>query len=364
MPSPITNYEAQPRQHNAQSTPPPPPQTGIQYRRATTDSYPSVENNIFSDGSHNLRRSLNVAHNLSRLAEGFRQPLGPPLPHQQQVPWLNISRSGLNSHSGSYRAIQQPPSYHPHQTLHTTQTPESYPSRSHPQPQNPSYQPTQGHAPRYQTQYTPPQGHFQRDRRSYETEPVQEETSTQLQRPAFLSQPVYQLACAACIRPLCLRAMKAVMLSDHSKELYSTDMPPAGLQLVNDDRQVRHCACRIRDSACLGCGQVAGYHVTQPCSDCLKDQNNGHFWMFYSSAVYHYKRNHGRQVMIWANVPSIAHDQALAQHLRLEVPVLNIQTNQGRLHITSQASEDERPMTASVEMEEWLKSPISEVVCR
>ena len=37
-------------------------------------------------------------------------------------------------------------------------------------------------------------------------------------------------------------------------------------------------------------GQVAGYHVTQPCSDCLKDQNNGHFWMFYSSAVIHYKR--------------------------------------------------------------------------
>ncbi|KAF9119223.1 Protein fam72a [Mortierella sp. 14UC] len=84
--------------------------------------------------------------------------------------------------------------------------------------------------------------------------------------------------------------MKAVMLSDHSKELYSTDMPPAGLQLVNDDRQVRHCTCRIRDSACLGCGQVAGYHVTQPCSDCLKDQNNGHFWMFYSSGVVHYKR--------------------------------------------------------------------------
>ncbi|KAG0225938.1 Protein fam72a [Actinomortierella wolfii] len=73
------------------------------------------------------------------------------------------------------------------------------------------------------------------------------ETTVTPPRPAFLSQPVYQLACAACIRPLCLRAMKAVMLSDHSKELYSTDMPPSGLQLVNDDRQVRHCACRIRD---------------------------------------------------------------------------------------------------------------------
>ncbi|KAF9207835.1 hypothetical protein BGZ59_010929 [Podila verticillata] len=72
------------------------------------------------------------------------------------------------------------------------------------------------------------------------------------------------------------------------------------------------------------------------------------------------------QVMIWANVPSIAHDQALAQQLRLEVPVLNIQTNQGSHVGLNQASntEDERPMTASVEMEEWLKSPISEVICR
>ncbi|KAF9921364.1 Protein fam72a [Linnemannia zychae] len=193
------------------------------------------------------------------------------------------------------------------------------------------------------------------------------------QRPAFLSQPVYQLACAACIRPLCLRAMKAVMLSDHSKELYSTDMPPAGLQLVNDDRQVRHCACRIRDSACLGCGQVAGYHVTQPCSDCLKDQNNGHFWMFYSSAVVHYKRlrldGRAGDVMLWANVPSVNYDQALATQLRREIPILSVRTStlasssrdsQGNISSNS----NERPLTACVEMEEWLNSPIAEVICR
>ncbi|KAF9904279.1 Protein fam72a [Linnemannia zychae] len=201
----------------------------------------------------------------------------------------------------------------------------------------------------------------------------------QQQRPAFMSQPVYQLACAACIRPLCLRAMKAVMLSDHSKELYSTDMPPAGLQLVNDDRQVRHCACRIRDSACLGCGQVAGYHVTQPCSDCLKDQNNGHFWMFYSSAVVHYKRlrldGHVGDVMLWAHVPSINHDQALAQQLRREVPILSVRTSSTSQSSSSQNQQgsngsgnsntnDERPLTACVEMEEWLNSPMTEVICR
>ncbi|KAF9132575.1 Protein fam72a [Mortierella sp. GBA39] len=172
----------------------------------------------------------------------------------------------------------------------------SHPSQSqnqrHPQEMNrrdSSYRQQQPVTPEYQSFNSSRQQQGGRQSMTESTMTV-ETPRQQQQRPAFLSQPVYQLACAACIRPLCLRAMKAVMLSDHSKELYSTDMPPAGLQLVNDDRQVRHCACRIRDSACLGCGQVAGYHVTQPCSDCLKDQNNGHFCMFYSSAVVHYKR--------------------------------------------------------------------------
>lgn len=164
-------------------------------------------------------------------------------------------------------------------------------------------------------------------------------------------------------------------------------------------------------------GQVAGYHVTQPCSDCLKDQNNGHFWMFYSSAVVHYKRlcvgtffpllfshrrhcqllhyprlvhllsfpssfvhiskidGHVGDVMLWANVPSINYDQALAQQLRREVPVLSVRTtaashsSSSRDHHSSpggnsNGSNDERPLTACVEMDEWLNSPMAEVVCR
>ncbi|KAF9202782.1 acyl-coenzyme A oxidase [Haplosporangium sp. Z 27] len=220
----------------------------------------------------------------------------------------------------------------------------------------------------HQRSTNPPRSTHIPRRRSSTSEVSVPVVDGQLPRPAFLSQPVYQLACAACIRPLCLRAMKAVMLSDHSKELYSTDMPPAGLQLVNEDRQVRHCACRIRDSACLGCGQVAGYHVTQPCSDCLGDQNNGHFWMFYSSAVYHYKRNRidgsTGEVMLWANIPPISYDQSLSQQLRLEVPVLSIQTTPVRpvSGVDNQISNDDRPMTACVEMEDWLNSPMKEVV--
>lgn len=52
-----------------------------------------------------------------------------------------------------------------------------------------------------------------------------------------------------------------------------------------------NCHCRIRDVACLGCGNVVGYHVTQPCEVCLTSCNNGQylpltsFWMFLSDTV-------------------------------------------------------------------------------
>ncbi|KAI8584851.1 protein FAM72, partial [Geranomyces variabilis] len=61
-------------------------------------------------------------------------------------------------------------------------------------------------------------------------------------------------------------------------ELYSTDSPPSKVQLVEHDYMTRNCRCRIRDVACLGCGNVIGYHVTQPCATCLSSCNNGHFW--------------------------------------------------------------------------------------
>lgn len=73
--------------------------------------------------------------------------------------------------------------------------------------------------------------------------------------------------------------------------------------------------------------------------------------------------------MIWANVPPISHDQALARQLRLEVPQLNIHTTIPRSTSRTDSSAgvgaaDDRPLTACVEVEEWLNSPVLEVVCR
>jgi hypothetical protein len=104
--------------------------------------------------------------------------------------------------------------------------------------------------------------------------------------------------------------MKAILLADMAVELFSTDLPPTGVALVNDDYQTRKCHCRIRDVACFGCGNVIGYHVTQPCQSCMEACNNGHFWMFHVDHVKSSERmNHtGTIPLLWANLSKPDHD--------------------------------------------------------
>lgn len=101
----------------------------------------------------------------------------------------------------------------------------------------------------------------------------------------FRYKVVCELSCRSCQRLLCIRGMKAILLADTKVELFSTDTPPLGVALVNDDYMTENCHCRIHDVACLGCGNVVGYHVTQPCDSCLDSCNNGHFWMFQIEGV-------------------------------------------------------------------------------
>jgi hypothetical protein len=71
-------------------------------------------------------------------------------------------------------------------------------------------------------------------------------------RPQFRSKVVCVLDCKHCQSEVCRRGMKAILLADMNVELFSTDSPPYGVQLVNDDYRTRNCFCRIRDVACLG----------------------------------------------------------------------------------------------------------------
>ncbi|KAG0272055.1 Protein fam72a, partial [Linnemannia exigua] len=99
------------------------------------------------------------------------------------------------------------------------------------------------------------------------------------------SKTVCRMDCRYCSAVVCLRGMKAMLLADTSVELYSTDHPPGSVQLIDKDYTTSNCKCKIRDVACKVCGNVIGYHITQPCQQCLKAPNNGHFWMFHTEGV-------------------------------------------------------------------------------
>ncbi|KAI8847175.1 protein FAM72 [Chytridium lagenaria] len=124
-------------------------------------------------------------------------------------------------------------------------------------------------------------------------------------RQQFRSKTVCLLSCVHCDQIACNRGMKAILLADTKIELFSTDIPPQGVQLVHEDYQTRNCFCRIRDVACLGCGNVIGYHVTQPCEPCMEACNNGHFWMFHIDQVKYSTRLNaqGTKELLWANLP-------------------------------------------------------------
>ncbi|XP_019808133.2 protein FAM72A isoform X4 [Tursiops truncatus] len=67
------------------------------------------------------------------------------------------------------------------------------------------------------------------------------------------------------------------------------------------------CKCKLKDIACLKCGNIVGYHVIVPCCSCLLSCNNGHFWMFHSQAVYGINRldSTGVNFLLWGNLPEV-----------------------------------------------------------
>lgn len=101
--------------------------------------------------------------------------------------------------------------------------------------------------------------------------------------------------------------MKAILLGDTRVELFSTDAPPQQTQLVERDYMTKNCRCRIRDVACLQCGNVVGYHVTQPCGSCLEACNNGHYWMFLSQEISSNERASpsGNGSLLWADINNL-----------------------------------------------------------
>ncbi|KAI8896790.1 FAM72 protein-domain-containing protein [Globomyces pollinis-pini] len=134
--------------------------------------------------------------------------------------------------------------------------------------------------------------------------------------PSFRSKTVCSLGCQYCHIDICKRGMKAILLADTRVELYSTDSVTKGrVQLVGEDYITDNCQCKICDIACLGCGNVVGYHVTQACALCLQSCNNGHFWMFLSNTVKaeELKDDTGDNVLVWAHIPQVYKEESVSR---------------------------------------------------
>ncbi|XP_026938626.1 protein FAM72A isoform X2 [Sagmatias obliquidens] len=104
---------------------------------------------------------------------------------------------------------------------------------------------------------------------------------------SFNDRRVSILCCKFCKQVLSSRGMKAVLLADTEIDLFSTDIPPTNaVDFIGRCYFTEICKCKLKDIACLKCGNIVGYHVIVPCCSCLLSCNNGHFWMFHSQAVY------------------------------------------------------------------------------
>uniref|UniRef100_A0A8C5AHD5 Family with sequence similarity 72 member A n=1 Tax=Gadus morhua TaxID=8049 RepID=A0A8C5AHD5_GADMO len=124
----------------------------------------------------------------------------------------------------------------------------------------------------------------------------------------FKNKCVTQVNCVFCGSLLCTRGMKAVLLADAEIELFSTDIPPnRTVDFVASCYSTESCKCKLRDIACLKCGNVVGYHVVAPCKPCLLSCNNGHFWMFNSDAVSTLNRLDatGLNLLLWGDLPEL-----------------------------------------------------------
>eukprot|EP01134_Creolimax_fragrantissima_P006306 CFRG6306T1 len=146
----------------------------------------------------------------------------------------------------------------------------------------------------------------------------------------FQTKIVREIFCGYCDSFLSRRGMRAILLGDTNVELYSTDVAPKNsVGLIGDDYVTKNCNCKIKDIACLCCGNVMGYHVTSPCSSCLQASHNGHFWMFHSEGLKCRDRKdpQSKATMMWGSIPNQIVDDKLPYETYMEADDLAVITD-------------------------------------
>uniref|UniRef100_A0A8C0FKR8 FA72A protein n=1 Tax=Bubo bubo TaxID=30461 RepID=A0A8C0FKR8_BUBBB len=112
---------------------------------------------------------------------------------------------------------------------------------------------------------------------------------------------------AVMITTLCLN-FRSVLSKHYSHiKLLCFYFPFSTVDFIGSCYFTEICKCKLKNIACLKCGNIVGYHVISPCKPCLLSCNNGHFWMFHSQAVFGINRldPSGVNVLLWGNLPDL-----------------------------------------------------------
>ncbi|KAG0228653.1 Protein fam72a [Mortierella sp. GBA43] len=179
---------------------------------------------------------------------------------------MDMERAGSSAVEASYRHLiastqhHQAQQQHQHQQHYQQQRLRPIAPAPASAPANIAHQqtPVQHRSSSHQQQY-----HQQGNNRPSNVHPSHHNNISPSLHPQFRAKAVCRLTCKSCLADVCMRGMKAILLADSRVELYSTDRPPKGVQLVYDDYRTRNCKCRIRDVACLGCGNTLGVSCTE-----------------------------------------------------------------------------------------------------
>ena len=102
-----------------------------------------------------------------------------------------------------------------------------------------------------------------------------EDESSDLKSPEVLV-----IFCTLCNSTLSSRGMRCFLLTDTSKQLFSTDIPKLeAVEELGESYKIETCNCMIRNTFCKQCSAKIGYHVVEPCNFCQNADNNGHYWL-------------------------------------------------------------------------------------
>lgn len=107
----------------------------------------------------------------------------------------------------------------------------------------------------------------------------------------------FVLNCRECKCRVSEWAVVAMLISNPKVKLFSSSKC-MNVFISSRVYVTRACKCFIKEMFCINCLSCVGYHVTQPCLFCLRNNSNGHLFMFNFETVRYTEHRHTRSRLL------------------------------------------------------------------